>query len=486
MAIEKTYDTARAVKSISSKVKAVNKIVKNSRIKREAAAQIKNVPETNIRQKSTVHQSMAKNKYIRDKKRHEAVKRSASRPSMNVLSRFAIDFKNPQVIRYTAVRLIGPVALLAVIFVFIGFINSFEVITTSSYKVIGAEKKTIKQYKNYVLDLDDELREKIKQMEESEGSGYDEVVVDIYGDDEKINTSFKELLVLNTVYFEQDVKFTAEEKSIIEKYHSKMNKITKKIESYKCDGCKKRYCDDEDCSGHRYCPGHKRLRIIVNCLSMEDIIDDIGFDDFQKEWARELMLWDLENMYPGEGFEVDGGISGLSGLTPLEITQLLSGLPETGVRRSEIINSAVSLVGKVPYFWGGKSSAGWNNKWNTPQMVTAPGVSESGTVIPYGLDCSGFVDWAYKTAGVGNVLSAGGTAYQWNQSYGINKRDALPGDLVFKNPPNSNGINHVGIYLGKDSSGRDKFVHCSYSDGVTIDSWSGFKYYRRVKVKLDE
>ena len=493
MAIEKTYDTARAVKSISSKMKTVNRVVKSSRIKRETSSQIKNTSDINNKQKSSIKQNMAKNKYIRDQKRYEAIKRSSSSSytsSMNVISRFgkriSFNFSNPQLLKYAAVKILGPVVVLAMIFLFFGFINSGGTVTTSSYKIIGAEKKTIKEYKNYVSDLDDKLKEKIEQMKKSEASSYDEVVVDIYGDDGKINTSFKELLVLNTVYFEQDVTFGSDEITFIERYHSKMNKVTKKVESYKCSGCEKRYCDDDDCSGHRYCPGHKRLRIIVNCMSMEDIIDDIGFSDFQKEWARELMLWDLENMYPGEGFEVDGGISGLSGLTPVEIAQILSGLPETGVRRSEIINSAVSLVGKVPYFWGGKSSAGWNNKWNTPQMVTAPGVSESGTVIPYGLDCSGFVDWAYKTAGVGNVLSAGGTAYQWNQSYGINKRDALPGDLVFKNPPNSNGINHVGIYLGKDSSGRDRFVHCSYSDGVTIDSWSGFKYYRRVKVKLDE
>lgn len=478
MAIEKTYDTVRAVKSITNKIKKVNRIIKT----------IKAKPETkvNITNKNKMKQNMAKNKYIKDKKRNDAIIRASSDFSKNIIRKSYLNLRNPQVLKFTAIKLIVPLSVILIMFMIMSLISSGGVVITSSYKIIGAEKKIIKEYKNYVSRLDSELKEKVEEMSKSESGNYDDVVIDIYGENGNIDTNFKEILVLNTVFFEQNIKFTQEEVNKINSWHKKMNKISKKTERYHCSGCETRHCSSKNCSGHRYCPGHTRLRIIVNCLSMEDILDSIEFTDFQKDWARELMLCDLENLYSGEGFEVDGGLSGLSGLTPIEIAEILSGLPETGVRRSEIIKSAVSLVGKVPYFWGGKSAPGWNDKWNKPQLVTAPGTSDSGTVIPYGLDCSGFVDWAYKTAGVGNVLSAGGTAYQWNQSYGINKKDAKPGDLVFKNPPNSNGINHIGIYLGKDSSGRDRFVHCSYSDGVTIDSWSGFKYFRRVKVKLDD
>ena len=61
--------------------------------------------------------------------------------------------------------------------------------------------------------------------------------------------------------------------------------------------------------------------------------------------------------------------------------------------RKHILTTALSLVGKVPYFWGGKSAAGWNDEWNTPKLVTASGSSTSGTIRPYGLDCSGYVGW---------------------------------------------------------------------------------------------
>lgn len=41
--------------------------------------------------------------------------------------------------------------------------------------------------------------------------------------------------------------------------------------------------------------------------------------------------------------------------------------------RKHILTTALSLVGKVPYFWGGKSAPGWNDAWNTPRLVTSAG-----------------------------------------------------------------------------------------------------------------
>ncbi len=90
-----------------------------------------------------------------------------------------------------------------------------------------------------------------------------------------------------------------------------------------------------------------------------------------------------------------------------------------------------------------------------------------------------FVDWCYKTAGVGDMLSAGGTGWQWGQSYAITADQLKPGDLVFKNP-GSWSDNHVGLYLGTDANGNMLFMHCAGSSGVVINSYSGFKYFRRV------
>ena len=148
--------------------------------------------------------------------------------------------------------------------------------------------------------------------------------------------------------------------------------------------------------------------------------------------------------------------------------------------RQTVINTAMPLVSKVEYFWGGKSKAGWNSSWGELRLVTAPGSRTSGTYQPYGLDCSGFVDWVYKTAGYGNVLS-GGTVYQWGQSIKIEEEDLIPGDLAFKNVPGKQGINHVGIYLGKNEEGRNLFIHCASGEGVVVNDYP-LSYFRRVLI----
>lgn len=440
----------------------------------------------NTRIAKTLDKSYKKDQ-ARKKLIHDYYKKSQVRKNIQRFNNIKVNISlaKSKAISFIAIKIGLPLLAIFMIFVLFGFISAALTNSANGYMAIGAEKNVILDYQKYVSTLDSDLEKEVQKMAEDESGNYDDVVIDIYGENGHIDTNFKEILVLNTVFFEQSITFAPEEQTKMNEYHKKLNPVSRKTERYKCSGCRTRHCSSENCSGHRYCPGHTRLRIIVNSKSMEDIIDNIGFNDFQKDWSRQLMLFDLELLYPGMNFEVEGGITGWSGMTNEEIINILKNLPESGATRDNIVDTAVSLVGKVPYFWGGKSGPGWNNLWNTPQKVTAPGTSDSGTTIPYGLDCSGFVDWVYKTSGATNILGKGGTAYQWNQSYGIDKKTALPGDLVFKNPPNSGGINHIGIYIGKDSNGKDLFVHCAYGKGVTIDSWSGFKYYRRVKVKLD-
>jgi len=152
--------------------------------------------------------------------------------------------------------------------------------------------------------------------------------------------------------------------------------------------------------------------------------------------------------------------------------------------RKQLMTAALSLVGRVPYFWGGKSAAGWNDEWNTPKLVTAAGDRTTGTYQPYGLDCSGFTDWVYKTAlGVG---LPGGSGSQWYASTAITESELQPGDLGFMQGPDEKGDNHVLIYAGRDSSGNMLWVHCEGGYGVHMSSPSYVKYFRRVTgVDLD-
>ena len=71
--------------------------------------------------------------------------------------------------------------------------------------------------------------------------------------------------------------------------------------------------------------------------------------------------------------------------------KLLADLPaDLDPERRAVVETACRLVGKVNYFWGGKSLViGWDSRWGELRQVTAAGSSTTGTYRPYGLDCSG-------------------------------------------------------------------------------------------------
>lgn len=153
--------------------------------------------------------------------------------------------------------------------------------------------------------------------------------------------------------------------------------------------------------------------------------------------------------------------------------------------RVGIVTAAYSLVGKVGYFWGGKSSAiGWDPAWGTPAKVTAAGSTSSGMTRSYGLDCSGYVQYCYRNGLGGSDAGIGGhTTSQWNASVMVDQVNVQPGDLVFYGGPERGDINHVGVVVGKSADGGLIVAHCSSSrNGVVVgEAWtSGFRYVRTV------
>ena len=153
---------------------------------------------------------------------------------------------------------------------------------------------------------------------------------------------------------------------------------------------------------------------------------------------------------------------------------LIRNLPEDlSPEREAVVRTACSLVGKVNYFWGGKSLViGWDARWGELRQVTAAGSSTTGTYRPYGLDCSGFVDWVfYNQSGGSYVIGHGGGAtMQHSYCTDISWADAQPGDLVFY-PDNS----HVGIVGGRDANGELLIIHCASGyNNVVITGKEGF------------
>lgn len=158
---------------------------------------------------------------------------------------------------------------------------------------------------------------------------------------------------------------------------------------------------------------------------------------------------------------------------------LLENLPDDlDPARKAVVESAVQLVGRVSYFWGGKSlTLGWDDRWGVPTEVTAAGSGSTGTIRPFGLDCSGFVDWTFYNATNGSYYPGrgGGAATQHSYCTNISWSDARPGDLVFY-PDDS----HVGIVGGKDADGNLLIVHCSGgANGVVITGSAGFTVVAR-------
>lgn len=160
--------------------------------------------------------------------------------------------------------------------------------------------------------------------------------------------------------------------------------------------------------------------------------------------------------------------------------------------RVDVITAAYSLVGKVGYFWGGKSTViGEDPSWGSVEKVSADGSRSSGTLRAYGLDCSGFVTWAvingYKDQGM-QAAVGDGTSDQWEKAGVVSEADAQPGDLVFQRGPEAGSNNHVGLLCGKTDSGDWIAVHCSSSkNGVTVgEAYSAsFRYIRKPSFYQD-
>ena len=210
------------------------------------------------------------------------------------------------------------------------------------------------------------------------------------------------------------------------------------------------------------------LYIILTSKNHEQMIEEYDFTPYQITAVNELLKPEYAQMMA----ELIGNFGDNITINTAEIEELLANLPpDLSAERRAIVTKACSLVGKVNYFWGGKSSAiGWDNRWGKSMKVTAPGSRTTGTVRPFGLDCSGFVDWVFNNA-CGYILSGGGGAHaQHNSCTDIPFAEVLPGDFLFY-PDDS----HVGIAVGRDENGEIFLIHCAGGyNNVVLTTAKGF------------
>ena len=211
------------------------------------------------------------------------------------------------------------------------------------------------------------------------------------------------------------------------------------------------------------------LTINITIKDKNQMAAEYGFTAEQLELLAEMTQPKYASL-----FAVIKGSDACLKLSPQQVAEIEKQLPEgLSEERRKVVLTAYRLLGRVNYFWGGKSLClGWDTRWGAPYTVAAEGDSTSGTIRPYGLDCSGFVDWVFYNVSDGAYVigHGGGASAQHSYCTAITWAEARPGDLAFYP-----GDSHVGIICGFGESGEVRIIHCAKSaDNVVITGKSGF------------
>lgn len=211
----------------------------------------------------------------------------------------------------------------------------------------------------------------------------------------------------------------------------------------------------------------KVVYITITAKTKEDMISQYNFTRKQQEALDTLLEQDEVLISAAQSLAVSDATA----------QDILKNLPDIlSAERKKVIKAACSLVGKVNYFWGGKSSAiGWDSEWGKLKTVSAEGSKTTGTKRPFGLDCSGFVTWSFINSGFNASAIGHGTQGQIAKCSRISWSSAQAGDLAFYGD-----LSHVGIIAGKDADGNILVIHCSSGrNNVVITTNSGFGFAAR-------
>ena len=220
---------------------------------------------------------------------------------------------------------------------------------------------------------------------------------------------------------------------------------------------------------NRGCVCYVRCYITITAKTKEEMIEKYHFTRKQQEALNTLLEQDEVLISAAQSLAVSDATA----------QDILKNLPDSlSAERKKVIKAACSLVGKVNYFWGGKSSAiGWDSEWGKLKTVSAEGSKTTGTKRPFGLDCSGFVTWSFINSGFNASQIGHGTQGQIAKCSRISWSNAQAGDLAFYGD-----LSHVGIIAGKDTDGNILVIHCSSgNNNVVITTNSGFGFAARPR-----
>lgn len=256
---------------------------------------------------------------------------------------------------------------------------------------------------------------------------------------------------------------------------------------------------ETDVKSKNYCPGHVDLYVKVTIYGFEDAkglrtvalsADDQDENEATKSldaalarngwngWTEEQMGY-VQKLISQDWFKTYGlSISTINPKQPLteeEISKYLSSLPEDiSDERKAVIKFALSSVGKIPYYWGGKASAASYEKNGFGRVIEA---DYKGRVLR-GLDCSGWVQWVYWSA-IGNRLNgASSTAMLIGEGQKIKRSELQPGDIIVRVGADS----HVVMFLQWAGNGNMIVIHeNSGANNVSVSEvTANYPYYRKL------
>lgn len=181
-----------------------------------------------------------------------------------------------------------------------------------------------------------------------------------------------------------------------------------------------------------------------------------------QDWFQEYGLYTVD--YPVKGILNAREIEQYMGLVPKDASQ----------QRKDFVRYALTSVGKIPYYWGGKPSApGYTG--NRFGSLTAP--DEDGRILK-GLDCSGWINWVYWSV-TGRGLGAQSTLTLLGSGTPVSRDELLPGDICIR----SNPMAHVVIFLGWTPEGNMLCIQetTGNSNNVEVGTvTSDWESYRRI------
>lgn len=320
-----------------------------------------------------------------------------------------------------------------------------------------------------VTMLNTEFTDRIEQIKAE--NSYDELDMDNAGSAAMIS-NWRDVLAVYAVRTTTDnaspdevATLTEEKMEILREIFWDMNAISYHLEAV---------------SGGEYEDDTIILHITVTVKDHLQMADEYRFNADQRKLLEELMQPEYQELFAA----LTGSYQDIE-LSPDEVVKIMKNLPaDLSEERKQVVLTAYQLLGKVNYFWGGKSLVlGWDSRWGMPMEVTAEGSSTTGTVRPFGLDCSGMVDWVFYNQSGGQYVigHGGGATAQHSYCTPIAWSDAQPGDLVFYP-----GDSHVGIVCGFDSGGNIMIIHCaSGANNVVVTGKIGFTSIGRPEYFAD-